>query len=80
MIPLDAASGLTGEDFKNWVLIIAGNVFIVILVVRAVGYFAKREWGELIGHILVAVLIAGFIYSTDTMLSLIKGVVKLIFG
>jgi hypothetical protein len=79
MTPLDA-TGLTGEDFKNWVLIIAGNVFIVILVVRAVGYFAKREWGELIGHILVAVLIAGFIYSTDTMLSLIKGVVHLIFG
>ncbi|MGW2255403.1 hypothetical protein ACWCXH_35285 [Kitasatospora sp. NPDC001660] len=62
----------TGADLKAWVLLIAGNVFIVILVVRSIGYYAKREWGELIGHILVAILIAGFVFATDTSVGLLK--------
>lgn len=44
----------TGSDLKTWVLLIAGNVFIIILVIRAITYYAKREWGELIGHFLAA--------------------------
>ena len=68
----------TGADFKDWVLIIAGNVFIVILVIRSVGYYAKKEWGELIGHLLVAVVIAGLIYANDAALALLQNFWKLI--
>lgn len=70
----------TGADLKDWVLIIAGNIFIVILVVRSVGYYAKKEWGELIGHFLVAVVIAGLIYANDQTLSMLKGLWALITG
>lgn len=65
-------TNFTGTDLKNWVLILAGNIFIIILVVRAVGYYAKREWGELIGHVLVAILIAGFIYANDATVTLLR--------
>lgn len=62
----------TGAAFKDWVLVIAGNVFIVILVARAIGYYGKREWGELIMHVLVSVLIAGFVFANNLTISLLK--------
>jgi hypothetical protein len=79
MTPLEVGT-VTGTAIKDWVLVIAGNVFIIILVVRSVGYFAKKEWGDFIGHILVAVVIAGLIYATDTAITLFKGLAGLILG
>lgn len=61
------ASGL-----KDWVLLIAGNIFVIFLVARAVGYYARREWGEMIGHLLAGVLVAGLVYSTDATVNLLK--------
>ncbi len=72
--------GITGADFKDWVLVIAGNIFIVIFVIRAIGYYAKKEWGEMIAHIAVAIVIAGFIYMTDDTMNLLKAVWSLIVG
>ena len=61
-----------GADFKDWVLIIAGNIFIIILVVRSVGHYAKKEWGELLGHILAAIVVGGLIYANDQSVALLK--------
>lgn len=61
-----------GTDFKNWVLLIAGNLFIVVLVVRAVGYYAKREWGELLGHMCAGIVVAGLVYATDGSIGLLQ--------
>ncbi len=69
-----AADLTTGKDLKDWVILIAGNVFIVIMAVRAIGYYAKREWGELIGHLMAAVVIAGLVYAPDAAVSLFKGI------
>lgn len=62
----------TGADFKDWVLIIAGNIFIVILVIRSVGYYARKEWGEFVGHIVGAILVGGLIYANDAAMALLK--------
>lgn len=70
----------TGTEFKDWVLAIAGNIFIVILVIRALGHWAKREWGDIIVHIIAAVLIGSFIYATDETLKVIKAIGHVIFG
>ena len=56
----------SGAVLKVWVFLIAGNAFLIILAVRAIGHYAKREWGELIGHILAGVVVAGFVFATDT--------------
>lgn len=69
-----------GADFKDWVLGIAGNIFIVILVVRSVGYFAKKEWGELVGHLIVAVFLVALIWFTDPVINLLKAIWGLISG
>ncbi|MGI5353548.1 hypothetical protein ACQEU8_36050 [Streptomyces sp. CA-250714] len=56
----------SGADLKTWVFLIAGNIFLIVLVVRAIGHYAKREWGDLIGHIIAGVVVAGFVFATDT--------------
>lgn len=63
---------MTGEGLKDAILIILGNLFIIILAARAVGYYAKREWGELITHVAAGVVIAAIIYFPDEVVSLLK--------
>lgn len=73
-------TGITGDAFKDWVIAIIGNVFMIILVVRSVGYYMKREWGELIGHLLVAVVVASIVYFPDQFIGLLQGVWNLFTG
>lgn len=70
----------TGAEFKDWVLIIAGNIFIVVFIFRSIGAYSKREWGELITNFLAGVLIAGLIYANDQTIGLLKGIWNLIAG
>lgn len=63
---------MTGANLKDWVLVIAGNIFIVILGVRAVTYYAKKEWGEMVGHLLAGVLVAACVYTPQTVVDLLK--------
>lgn len=72
--------GITGADFKDWVLILAGNIFIVIFVIRSLGSYAKKEWGDLTVNILAGILIAGLVYANDTTISLLKQLWNLITG
>lgn len=80
LIPLVTPLAVTGTSFKDWVLVIAGNVFIVVLVVRGIGHWVKREWGDLIVHFLVAILLAAFVYMTDQTVAVMKTLAKMIFG
>ena len=53
-------------------LSIIGNIFLVVLVIRAFGAYLKKEWGDLITELVFAVILAGFIYFTDQMLAVLK--------
>ncbi|OEJ20884.1 hypothetical protein [Streptomyces subrutilus] len=55
----------TGAELYSWIAIIAGNIFLIVLIVRAVGHYAKREWGELVGHVITGVIVAGFVFATE---------------
>ncbi|UYG18306.1 hypothetical protein BRM3_14990 (plasmid) [Brachybacterium huguangmaarense] len=70
----------TGAELKDWVLIVAGNIFIVILVVRAISHYAKREWGELITNLLIAVFIAWIVYSNSTFIAFLRWAAEKITG
>ncbi|MHA7957164.1 hypothetical protein ACX9I7_05325 [Streptomyces sp. L500] len=56
----------TGAELQTWVIMVAGNIFLIVLAVRAVGHYAKREWGELLGHFVAGVVVAGFVFSSGT--------------
>jgi hypothetical protein len=62
----------TGAEFKDWVLVIAGNIFIIVFVGRALGFYAKREWGEFFLHIFGGIIVAGFVYANNTTINILK--------
>lgn len=70
----------TGAELKDWVIIVAGNVFIVVLVVRMISHWAKREWGDLLTNALVAVFIAWIVYSTDTFIKFLRWLANKVTG
>lgn len=72
--------GITGDAFKDWVIAILGNIFIVVMVVRSVGHYTKREWGELVGNLAFAVVVAAIVYFPNQFISLLKGVWNLFTG
>lgn len=73
-------TGITGDAFKDWVIAILGNVFIIVMVVRAVGHYTKREWGELIGNLVMAVVVAAMVYFPDQFINILKGAWNLFTG
>lgn len=70
----------SGADIKDWVILIAGNVFIVILIFRMISHYAKREWGELLTNFLIAIFIAWIVYSTDTFITFLKWLANKVSG
>lgn len=73
-------TGITGDAFKDWVIAILGNIFIIIMAVRMVGHYTKREWGELIGNVIMAVIVAAIVYMPDQFIGLLRGVWNLFTG
>lgn len=71
-------SDLSG--LKDWIIVLAGNIFIVILVVRALGAYAKRDWGDMVTNFVVAVVIGFLVYANDSAVALIKHLANLAFG
>ena len=59
-------------SFDELALKIVGNIFIVVLVVRAFGAYLKKEWGDLVTELVFAVILAGFIYFTDQSIGILK--------
>ncbi|MGW1072740.1 hypothetical protein [Streptomyces sp. NPDC002537] len=64
----------SGAELKSWVIMIAGNIFLIVLAVRAIGHYAKREWGELLGHFLAGVVVAGFVFESDVTIQMLKDI------
>lgn len=63
---------ITLEGFKTAVLLILGNVFIIVLAVRAFGSWAKKEWGEFVSLLLGAILVGGIIYFPTQAIDILK--------
>ncbi len=73
-------TAITGDVFLEWFKGIVGSVFIAILMIRSLGYYLKKEWGELTGHLLVAIIIAGLVYFPDQFIEILKGFWNMITG
>lgn len=69
-----------GTAVKDAVLVLAGNIFIIIFIVRCVGSFAKKEWGELVVNFLAGIVIAGLVYFTTESINVLKSAWSLFFG
>lgn len=70
----------TGSGVRDLVLGIAGNLFIVVLALGAVTFWAKTEWGRFITLVLGALLVAGFVYMPDQSIAFFKAVIGKFFS
>ena len=70
----------TGIAIRDSILILAGNIFIIIFIVRSVGSYAKKEWGELTLNIVAAVVLVGLIYFNESFIELLRAVWQTIVG
>ena len=75
-----AAPLTTGAELKNWILTVAGNVFVAFLALRATGHFIKKDWGEMVTMAVAAVFVAGIIWFPDEVRSLLSGVWNKVSG
>lgn len=67
-------------DIGQLVIKIVGNLFIIVLVVRAFSAYAKKAWGELITEIVVAIVLICFIYLTDQTIAILKWIAGGVIG
>lgn len=59
-------------EFQELALKIVGNIFTVVFLVRALGAYIKKDWGDMISQIVFAVVLVGFIYFTDQAIGVLK--------
>ncbi|MET9413366.1 hypothetical protein ABZY03_04100 [Streptomyces klenkii] len=69
-----------GDELKTWVIAVAGNIFLIVLAVRAIGHYAKREWGELLAHFIAGVVVAGFVYASDSAKGMLTAIWNKVAG
>lgn len=71
-------TNFTGADLKTWVLVIAGNLLTILIVVRAVGAYARKEWGEMIALLIAAVVVGALVWANDAAISALKALAGLV--
>jgi len=66
----------TGRSLQEWVLSLVGGVFTIVLVSNMTAIFAKKDWGQMIGFIVAAIVCGWVILSPDTFIAFIKFVAQ----
>jgi len=61
-------------SFEELILKILGNIFLLVLAIRMFVAYLRKDFGEMVGEIVVAVVIVGFIYFTDQTVGILKGI------
>lgn len=62
----------TGSWIKDWILIIAQNVFVALLAIGAVKAFGKKAWVTFVTLAIAGVITAFFIYFPTEAVELLK--------
>lgn len=70
------AATITLEGLKTVVLSVLGVAFLIVLVVRIFNHWTKSDWGKMVGEVVIATVVAIFVFFPDTALSIIKDVAE----
>jgi len=68
------------DSLKNALITILGSVVMIILLIRIVTAYGKKQYGEMITELLAVVFVAWFVFTPDSAQSTIKALAKMIFG
>ncbi|MFJ3673663.1 hypothetical protein ACIPSE_45200 [Streptomyces sp. NPDC090106] len=75
-----AADLTTGDELKDWILIVVGNLFSAFLAIRAFGHFVKKEWGEMVTMGVGAVFVAALVWFPDDAKDVLGAVWEKVMG
>ena len=70
---------ITLEGLKTTILAVLGTAFLIVLIVRIFNHWTKNDWGKMVGELVVAVVVAVFVFLPDTALGVIKGIANTLF-
>lgn len=70
------AATITLEGLKTVILSVLGAAFLIVLVVRIFNHWTKSDWGKMVGELVIAVVVAIFVFFPDTALTVIKDVAE----
>jgi hypothetical protein len=70
----------TFDSTKDWILPAAGTLVIIILIVRIVAIYAKKQWGEMITELAAACFVFWFTFFNDSAVNTLKTIGQQVFG
>lgn len=68
------------DSLKNSLITILGSVVMIILVIRIVTAYGKKQYGELITEVIAVIFVAWFVFTPASAQSTIVALAKMIFG
>lgn len=68
------------EGLSNTIISILGTLVFIILAVRIVVAYGKKQWGEMVVELIAAVFVFWFVFFPDNAKNTIKQVAQSIFG
>ena len=73
-------AAISFDGVKTMVLAAAGTLVAVILIIRIVSAYAKKNWGEIITEIAGVVVVLWFVSSPDSAIGTLNTIRQSIFG
>lgn len=68
------AVNINVDGLRTIVLTVLGTLFVIILVIRVFNHWTKSDWGKLVGELVLAIIVAFFVYFPDTAVELLKSI------
>ena len=68
------------SGLKDFAIVVIGNLFIIILLIRVIGSWAKRDYTDLFTNLVLAVVIAFLVYANDQAVALLQQLETMAFG
>lgn len=68
------------DSLKNAIITILGSLVMIILVIRIVTAYGKKQYGEMITELIAVIFVAWFVFTPDSAQSTIVSLAKTIFG
>jgi nicotinamide riboside transporter PnuC len=68
------------DSVGNSIISVLGSLVMVILVVRIVVAYGKKQWGEMITEVVAVIFVGWFVWFPDSAKATIKEIAKSIFG
>jgi len=74
------SAAISFDGVKTMVLAAAGTLVAVILIIRIVSAYAKKNWGEIITEIAGVIVVLWFVSSPDSAIGTLNTIRQSIFG